>query len=183
MPYYVMLSTEKKNFFGAGVTRTSIINSLRQGGISARSYAVGGQQVARTLDKFAELDLQKMGNKVLFDSKYTFLFGTDEQSRGYIFEDLMEYFGDKFGEVDEIALRVPKFNEWLACVTFVDPDGPAQPRPTFQVVALVGSSGLNEPPIVWSQENQPGQLWTTHIEPGPKMIRDIKAFTGRGRWF
>jgi len=113
------------------------------------------------------------------------LLGTDKDSRQLIRTDLIEYF-EAFGQVNEIALWVPQYKEWLACVTFVDPDevkGGPKVEPTFQVVACVGSSAVKDVHYGWTQEDKPGQLWTTHIEPGPKGIKEILAFTGRGRWF
>src|SRR5262245_7318204 len=118
MPYYVKLSTDIKGLFGSGGTRTSIINSLTSDGISARHYAFNGAEIAFNPANFDKLDLIKKGNQVTFDSKYAFLLGTHKQSSQQIGADLMQYLGD---EVDEIALRVPKFKEWLACVTFVEP--------------------------------------------------------------
>jgi hypothetical protein len=184
MPYYVMLSTDKKKFFGSGLTTTSIINSLKSDGISARAYDIQGNEVSHDIRKFNNLGLTFSRMKVTLDSNSTFVLGTDKESREQIGTDLMEYFATaaaEFGEIDEIALRLPKVGEWLACVTLFDPAPPADP--TFQVIALVGSSGLEAPPIVWTQEEKPGQLWTTHVGQGPKFIRDIKSFTGRGRWF
>jgi hypothetical protein len=198
MPYYVKLSTDIKGLFGAGATTTSIVNSLTSDGISARRYDVSGAELPvspedfkKLLKTFDNLGLEKQANKVLFDSKFALLLGTDQQSRQQIGADLMQYWGD---EVDEIALRVPRYKEWLACVTFVEPAARLSafaPPTEFQVVALVGSSALQAAQIGWTQEDKPGQLWATHVEPSPidsidsssKMVRDVKAFTGRGRWF
>src|SRR5215469_1178654 len=122
MPYYVMMSNDIKGIFGAGTNKNYIIGSLRQDGISARAYDVQGNQVARTLDNFGKLGFGKKGEQALFDSKFAFLLGTDKQSRELIGTDLVEWF-TAWG-VNEITLRVPQYKEWLACVTFVDPDGP-----------------------------------------------------------
>jgi hypothetical protein len=107
--------------------------------------------------------------------------GTDKTSRAQIGTDLMKFFGDA---VDEIHLRVPRLNEWLACVTFVDPDA-ANAEPTFQVVACVGSSQVANVP--WTQEDKPPQIWKTHVwyekPTGYKMIRDVKNFGAFGRWW
>jgi hypothetical protein len=105
MAYYVQLSPDANGLFGSGVTKTSIINSLKSNGVSDPK-------------DFAKLDLAVGSNRVLFDSRYTLLLGTDKTSRAQIGTDLMKFFGDA---VDEIHLRVPRLNEWLACVTFVDP--------------------------------------------------------------
>jgi hypothetical protein len=189
MPYHVMLTDDIWGFFGSAKDRMAIIDSLKDGGISARSYDVRtGQELPRDLTRFDQFGLKVVprpvaaggGSKVTFDSKYAFLFGTDKQSREQIFADLMEYFGNRGSDVDEIALQTPAPNEWLACATLVNPPPPAEP--TYQIVALVGASQVATQ-IPWPQEKQPPQLWTPHAEPGPKMIRDIKAFTGGGRWF
>src|ERR1700675_2110139 len=105
MPYCVMLSTDKKKFFGSGVTRTSIINSLKSDGISARSYDVQGNEVSREIRNFGNLGLTFSRGKVTLDGESTFLLGTDKQSREQIGTDLMEYFATasaEFGEIDEI---------------------------------------------------------------------------------
>jgi len=184
MPYYVMLTPDIRGIFGAGTNKPNIITSLRSGGISARAYDVRtGAELTKNLDNFKQLDLLPLGaDKVTFDgSKLALVLGTDKDSRLQLRADLSDYFAQSGWQVDEIALRVPRYNEWLACVTFVEPDG-ANVEPTFQVVACVGASAVKDSPCSWAQEERPGQLWTTHIGAGPKMIRDVASFTGRGRW-
>lgn len=167
MSYYVQLSANIKSNFGSGADKNAIIASLRNEGISKSK-------------DFSDLDLQRKGTRIFFDSAYTFLLGTDKDSRNNLVDDLLTFFGD----VDDIGLRVPKLKEWLACVTLIDTDNKKAPK--FQVVALVGLSALQKAAVNWSNEEKPPQLWATHVEaqdpPAVKMMRDVKAFTGRGWW-
>ena len=176
MTYYVSTSMDIKGNFGSGATKQSVISSLKKNGISDPN-------------KFEDLALalSRDKKKVVLDSAHTLLLGSDKDSREEIGEDLIYYFGDN---AEEIALKVPKLKEWLACVTLIDNDK----KPTFQVIALVGSSALEKAKISWTKEDKPPQIWKTHswydLPPdkdgykpvGFQMVREVKAFTGMANW-
>lgn len=166
MTYYAQLTPDIKGNFGSGVTKQSIISSLQNEGVSKSA-------------DLHKLDLKQKGDKALFDGKLALLLGSDEQSRHKIATDLMAHLGD---QIDEIGLLVPKYKEWLACVTLIDTDGKS--KPGFQVVALVGAGALKANGVNWTVEHKPPQLWKTHAEEpaDTKMIRDVKSFTGLGWW-
>jgi hypothetical protein len=172
VPYHALLTTDIWGTFGSGVTKGAVITALKNDGVT----------------KFADLDGLSVergrgGNPgaLTFDSKYALLLGTDKGSRTTLDKDIMKFCEDR--EIDRIGLNKPERNEWMACVTFVDPDSGT---PTFQVVGCVGSSGLASAGVDWKKEDKPPQLWTTHaVYDAPsaaKEVRDIRSFTGRGRW-
>jgi hypothetical protein len=168
MTYYVMLSNDIPGIFGSKATPQSIIKLLKDKGVSDPA-------------KFNKaLGLKTDGRRPtrrLFESHNALLFGTDKESR----EDFVDALGGGyFRGVLDIGLAAPQHHEWLACVTFVDTDGKTAPK--FQVVALVGSSALQEAGVVWPDEHKPAKPWATHVAESPKTVFDIMKFSGRGQW-